>query len=228
MLQRLKSAVLSRYANFLLPPQGERGIAAHGHREYVGGRWEEIGQLQLDMLKNEGLRPQHCLLDIACGSFRLGVKAIDYLDASNYLGVEKERRLVELGVEHEIGADRLHAKRPEIIVSSGFEFERLSKSPDFTIAQSLFTHLTPEQIDLCFIKLRPRMKPTTRFFATFFEVETGARNPKRSNDWGYFSYSREQIIDFGVRNGYTAHYIGDWNHPRKQVLAEYRSPGRFR
>jgi hypothetical protein len=223
MLQRLKSAVLKRYANFHLPPQGEKGIEAHGHRKYVGGRWEEIGQLQLDMLKDQGLRPQHCLLDIACGSFRLGVKAIDYLDTGNYLGIEKEGTLVELGIEHEIGGERLQAKKPELIISADFEFQRLTKQPDFVIAQSLFTHLTPELINLCFAKLRHNMKPTTRFFATFFEAPGSAGNPRRSNDWGYFAYSRHQIIDFGVRNGYATRYIGDWKHPRNQILVEYRS-----
>ena len=29
------------------------------------------------------------------------------------------------------------------------------------------------------------------------------------------------MISFGTRAGFKANYIGDWNHPRKQVIVEY-------
>jgi hypothetical protein len=37
-------------------------IAAKTHRDFVGGLWDELGQLQFDFLKQHGL-PQHKLLD---------------------------------------------------------------------------------------------------------------------------------------------------------------------
>ncbi len=88
-----------------LDPQGDRGIAKRGHRGYVGGMWEEIGKLQFDFLLCKGLKPDSHLLDIACGSLRLGVKAIPYLERSHYLGIEKESGLVKAGLEKEL--DRL-------------------------------------------------------------------------------------------------------------------------
>lgn len=72
-----------------LPPHGEEGVSQLGHRNYIGGMWEEIGNLQLDFLISNGLSPNHYLLDIACGSLRLGVKAMPYLQPSHYLAVEK-------------------------------------------------------------------------------------------------------------------------------------------
>ena len=30
--------------------------------------------------------------------------------------------------------------------------------------------------------------------------------------------------DFGKAFGYEVTYIGNWNHPRKQVMVEYRKP----
>ena len=99
-------------------PEGESGIRQIGHREYIGGRWDEIGALQFDFLVAHGLRPEHVLLDIACGSFRLGVRAVPYLDAGNYHGIEKERRLIEIGAEQELGAALVAEKRPELIVSA--------------------------------------------------------------------------------------------------------------
>ncbi len=68
-----------------LPLEGDKGIAKAGHRFYVGGHWEEIGKLQFDFLRSKGLKPESYLLDIACGSLRLGVKAIPFLEREHYL-----------------------------------------------------------------------------------------------------------------------------------------------
>jgi hypothetical protein len=209
----------------LRKPGGEAGIRLSGHRSYVGGRgpyWEAIGQLQLDMLRSKGMQPHHHLYDIACGALRLGVKAIPYLDTGHYHGIEKERGLIDAGLEHELGRELYEEKRPDLVVSASFEFEKLSAAPDYAIAQSLFTHLTPDIIDLCFAKLRPRMKPESLFYATYFRLRPGYKNPRKPHDRRTFTYSEQEMLHFGTRNGFQAHYIGDWNHPRRQVLVEYR------
>lgn len=221
MLSALKSTFRKLFPNMLLAPQGEAGVRAAGHRKYVGGAWDEIGQLQFDFLRGQGLRPDHVLLDIACGSFRLGVKAIPYLDRGHYLGIEKEQALIELGKDKELGVALMTEKAPELIVSAAFEFEKFTRQPDFAIAQSLFTHLTPALIDQCFVKLRPVMKPETRVFATYFVAKPGFKNPDSSHDHGVFAYSEAEMLSFGTRNGFKANYIGDWNHPRSQVMVEY-------
>ena len=222
MLPRLTNLLRRSFPNLLLPPQGEHGVRTAGHREYVGGLWEEIGQLQFEMLLAKGLRPEHHLLDIACGALRLGVKAIPYLEAGHYHGVEKERSLVEAGIERELGTALFAERMPELIVSADFAFERLSADPDYAIAQSLFTHLTRDGIALCFRKLRSRMRPGSVFYATFFEASTRVNNPRQSHDRGYFAYTRSEMLEFGVRNGFAGVYLGDWGHPRGQVLVEYR------
>src|SRR3979409_2149502 len=58
------------------------------HRAAVGGRWEEIGELQFQFLRTHGLEPQHRLLDIGCGSLRGGVRFVSYLDPGNYFGID--------------------------------------------------------------------------------------------------------------------------------------------
>lgn len=82
-----------------LASQEDMRIEERGHRDYVGGLWDEIGQLQFSFLLDKGLQPDSFLLDIACGSLRLGVKAIPYLRPSHYLGIEKESGLVKAGLE---------------------------------------------------------------------------------------------------------------------------------
>ena len=204
--------------------QGPEGITQIGHRVYVGGKWDEIGDLQFAFLKQQGLRPEHVLLDIACGSLRLGVKAIPYMQPGHYLGIEKEQQLLDAGVGQELGEALLKSKSPRLLCSADFAFEQFETPVDMAIAQSLFTHLPPPLIGLCLEKLRPWLKPDGSFFATFFEVEQERDNPSDPHDHGYFAYTREQMERFGSDQGYRVDYIGNWGHPRDQVMVVYRHP----
>jgi hypothetical protein len=133
----------------------------------VGGLWEEIGRLQFEFLLRQGLAPSDCFLDIACGSLRGGVHFINYLNPGNYLGIEKQRRLVELGIEKELGREALLKQKPEFLFSGDFEFHRFSKIPSYSIAQSLLTHLAPSDIHTCLRNLRAFVKDGHVAFATF-------------------------------------------------------------
>lgn len=215
--------IIRRIAPFaFLDPEGDKGIAKRGHRGYVGGMWEEIGKLQFDFLLSKGLKPDSYLLDIACGSLRLGAKAIPYLERSHYLGIEKESGLVKVGLEKEIDLKLKEEKQPNIVISGSFEFEKLGQKADFAIAQSLFTHLPPSLIDRCFNKLYPWLEDDGVFYATFHETERKINNPKKPHAHGYFAYTQTEMCGFGEKKGFAPNYIGDWNHPRNQVIVEYR------
>lgn len=205
-----------------LEPEGDKGIDKIGHREYVGGMWDEIGQLQFNFLLSRGLKPDSYLLDIACGSLRLGVKAIPYLEPMHYLGIDKEEGLVKAGLEKELDQKVRAEKKPNIVVSDSFEFEKLGQKANFAMAQSLFTHLPPDLIHLCFKRLGPQFDDDGAFYATYFETSQQIRNPKESHDHGFFGYTKQEMLEFGTANGFEANYIGDWKHPREQVIVEYR------
>ncbi len=222
MINLIKRLIKKVLPFVFLEPEGERGIASMGHREYVGGMWDEIGSLQFNFLVAQGLKPQHYLLDIACGALRLGVKAIPYLDRGHYLGIEKEAGLVKAGLAQELDPAVREAKQPNIVVSDAFEFAKLNQQADFAIAQSLFSHFPPPLITLCFQKLHPHLVDGGVFFATYFETSAKIRNPTVPHDHGYFAYTQAEMCGFGEANGYVANYIGHWNHPRQQVIVAYR------
>jgi hypothetical protein len=202
-------------------PHGSDGIRSGGHRDYVGGMWEEIGRLQFDFMLAQGLRPEDVLLDIGCGSLRAGVLLVPYLNKGNYLGIEKEQLLLECGVAEELGATLCREKEPELVVSADFEFSKFSKCPNFAIAQSLFTHLVPEMVESCLEKLGEFVKPSCRFFATFFEAQQNKENPSASHDHLNFHYTRQQMEAFGEKFNWSPRYIGNWRHPRGQKMMEY-------
>ena len=200
---------------------GEKAIKEMGHRKYVGGHWEEIGKLQFDMMVEQGLRPEHYLCDIACGSLRGGVHFIRYLQPGHYLGIEKEQLLIDAGVQEELGRELFEEKRPELVVSSEFEFEKFSARPDYALAQSLFTHLPPFLIRMCLENLRAVIKPDGVFMATFAETPRPILNPTRPHDRHMFQYTREEMEQFGREAGWRMEYIGDWNHPNNQKLIRF-------
>jgi hypothetical protein len=203
-------------------PDAPQPVGGAGPRGFVGGLWHELGDLQFRFLVEQGLRPEHVLLDIACGSLRGGVRFIPYLNVGNYLGVDMDRSLIDHGLENEIGRTLCSVKKPELVVSENFEFERLSKSPDFALAQSLFSHLTQDDIRLCLRKLKSVATAQTRFFATFLEVAQSTDNPLVSHPHAGFHYTRAEMEEFAVETGWHARYIGAWNHPRDQKMIEYR------
>lgn len=196
-------------------------IGGEGPRGYVGGLWEELGQLQYDFLLRQGLRPDHTLLDIACGSLRLGRRIIPFLAPGNYLGIDIKEDLIEHGRTIELSPRLLAEKRPEFVVSGVFEFQRFSRRPDFAIAQSLFSHLTPADIRLCLTELVRFRKPGTVLFATFREASAPASNPAQSHPHAGFDYTRAEMQRFGAATGWRADYIGDWGHPRGQKMMRY-------
>lgn len=200
-----------------------RGRERLDHRRYVGGLWDEMGKLQFDFLVSQGLQPHHVLVDVACGSLRAGRLLVPYLEAGNYLGIDRSAELIQAGVEHELGPELVASRQPRLVVSESFEFERFGVAPDFALAQSLFTHLTPPLIELCMARLRPVMAPGGVFLATFFEAAPGgAANPDEPNDHDRFYYSREEMERFGTAHGWAMEYVGDWGHPRGQIMVRYR------
>ena len=200
------------------------GVHQRGHRNFVGGVgdfWQAISKLQFEFLVAEGLRPEHHFLDIACGSLRGGHRVIPYLEPDHYFGVDKHIELIIYGVAEELGLALFRSKRPRFFVSDRFDFGSLPEPPRFALAQSLFTHLTPDDIKLCLHNLR-RATNECRFFATFGEGDSSAANPGQSGSSAHFRYTRAEMDRFGVETGWTPIYIGKWNHPRDQRMMEYR------
>ena len=196
-------------------PNGRAGIWLAGHRDYVGGRWMEVSRLQTDFMIKMGLKPEHVLLDIGCGSLRGGVEFISYLHAGNYLGLDSSNRLIQIGIKEELGRRLLKLKSPEFAVSRRFEFEKFSKKPNFALAHSVFTHLSESDIRHCLEKLRRFVNPGCSLYATYFIADAPRANQKT------YRYSRAMVEDFGTNAGWTPTYIGEWGHPENQMMVEY-------
>jgi len=204
----------------LKKPPGQR-VREIGHRGYVGGTdaeaWYGIGLRQYQFLIANGLRHDHTFLDVACGSLRLGQYLIPYLDEGRYCGLEGEESLVKAGLEHEVLYGLAQKKNPRFAINYNFDLSSLPGF-DFAIAQSLFTHLTPDDIAKCFAGLAPRANPGAVFFATYFEGDPRPDQDRASHAQLGWRYRAETLAELGARSGWQVARLGDWGHPRNQIM----------
>ncbi len=213
-------------------PLTEKQLRRGKHRRLIAGNWKQMGQRQLDYMQGVGLEPQHLLLDVACGPLRAGIRFVDYLEPGNYYGIDINQSLLDVGYDKEM-PDELREKLPRdhlratqrFDVDFGVEF-------DYAIAQSLFTHISLNDIRLCLARVAKVLKPGCSFYATFFEappdfpvdgvIDEGLANNRarygERNPFWYWAGDLEWAASFSP---WEFRYIGDWGHPRGQQMVEF-------
>lgn len=141
------------------------------YRNYVGSedKYDLIGAMQFDLMVRLGLREEHALLDIGCGSLRSGRLFIPYLLPGNYCGLEPNDWLIDNGIQENLGRSILEVKRPRFEHNDTFDLAVFGQPFDFLIAQSIFSHTSPAQTEACMRSARSVMSATSVFAATYFE-----------------------------------------------------------
>src|SRR3989338_4153266 len=117
-------------------------LAKGRHRDIVGGRWDETGRAQMALLLDEGLLPDHHLLDIGAGSLRLGCKAVPYLDPGHYWATDLSGALMRQGHAVEL-ADPTRLPADHLIEDASFDFPRIPPPLTPPHRPSLLSHPPP-------------------------------------------------------------------------------------
>jgi len=194
-----------------------------GHRGFVGGKnvelWYGIGMLQYHFLISQGIKPSSRFLDLGCGALRLGQYLIPFLEAGNYYGLDAEPNLIRAGLSVEIPSDIVDMKSPVFTVNHTFDFSFIDYF-EYSIAQSLFTHLTLQDIERCFEKLKAVARTDSKFFFTFFEGDSSNNKYEVSHANRRWDYSYQELTDVAEKHEWKLSYIGDWKHPRDQKMVE--------
>jgi hypothetical protein len=167
---------------YLVPGFYDRALSDGRHRDIVGGRWEEIGRLQLALLRAHGMEPHHRLLDIGAGSLRLGCKAVPFLDPGHYWATDASRALMLRGREVELtDPDRL--PEDHLVEDADFDFPGLPTHVDYLMAFGLFTHLPPGQTAHALSRIARRWPgPRVFLFTVFLAPEGQESGPLRQPD----------------------------------------------
>ena len=112
------------------------------------GQWRARRDLQLGFLSQFGLAKKDRFLDLGCGSLRLGLPLIDFLNVGHYTGVDIDRNCISVSCRF-ISLFDLHHKSPRIVLSRTFGLEELEQKPCFDIVWifQVLIHLTHNHVE---------------------------------------------------------------------------------
>jgi hypothetical protein len=195
------------------------------YRAFIGATqtYDIFSHMQFSLMTLLGLRQQHTLLDIGCGSLRAGKLFLMYLLPDCYFGIEPEQWLVEEGIEREIGRELFDRKRPRFLFDRDFPCSSFGVPFDFIMAQSIFSHASLRQIRRCLSEARAAMKPTTLFAASFVEGD----DDYDGDDWVYpetIRYRAATIERLAAEAGLACRRL-DWFHIGGQAWFVFFIPG---
>jgi SAM-dependent methyltransferase len=220
------------YADELTPEQ----VQARWHREVVGGVWDVMGPVELEVLKEWGLQPQHKLLDLGCGSLRGGLHIVRYLDKDNYVGNDINRSLLD-GGEIELQDAGLMDKGARLVETAAFETLAPDNHFDYAIAFSVFTHIFMNHIMLALKETARTLKSGGVLYSTFFNAPETAFVPEikkaRSGErlefaTSYlhdpFHYSVDEMTSAGHLVGLRCEGMVPWRFSEGQQMLRFVKP----
>lgn len=157
--------------------------------------WGVSGEAQLQLLKDEGLKPEHHLLEVGCGSLNAGIPLIEYLDVNRYAGIEPKWELIE-ATKHLVNEN----KNPIFVSNQHFDVSKIDRCYDYIIGHSVFSHAPEWQLIQCLHNLLSVIKSSTKiYFSLHFGSSSGDVFWK---DKGNTFYELDQIEFYAYRLGY--------------------------
>jgi SAM-dependent methyltransferase len=174
--------------------------------------YDLVAAMSFNLLTCLGLRQQHRLLDVGCGSLRLGRLFIPYLNAGCYTGIEPNRWLIDEGVRREIGADLVRIKQPRFVIAADASALAAADRFDFAVAQSIFSHAGADLVEQWLAAIAAHLAPSGALAATFL---IGDEPAKRG--WVYPScvYYKVDAMEAAARRAGLRFQMLDWKHPRQ-------------
>jgi cyclopropane fatty-acyl-phospholipid synthase-like methyltransferase len=131
-------------------------------------------RFQFRFLTSQGLRAEHRLLDIGCGTLRGGIPLIEYLQTGNYIGIEARPKVLEEGRRELLEAGLEH-KQPLLIATADPSEVTLDAPLDFAWAFMVLIHM-PDEVVQSYLGFVARAM--TEDGALFANVMVGEQAPK--------------------------------------------------
>ena len=173
----MRNSGLTKRAVRWLVRQARWQAFPHEKRHSLVGQshlWKMKREFQIAFLTEVGLKPEHYLLDIGCGTLRGGVPVIRYLKEGHYFGVDARPEVIE-EAKKELEVENLTGRVPILTCAPTTSLLELGRTFDYVWAFSVLFHMTDEILDDCFAFVERHLEPHGMFYAN---VNVGVSPPK--------------------------------------------------
>lgn len=143
-------------------------------RMFVGGE-PLSGEIQLDILKKEGLKPKHWFLEIGSGAGHLAMQVVPYLQKGHYFGIEPNQWTMHENFNFFPDFEKmLQDNEATFDANDQFNADVFGKHKlyDFIFSHSILSHASLEQLDQYFNMLSLHLREGGKAFASYREAET--------------------------------------------------------
>lgn len=161
-------------------------------RQYVGTD-PVSGQLQLELLKREGCKPDSKVLEIGCGRLHLGIPLIQYLQNNNYVGIDPNEWLRQAALREDRYSQLVADKGAVFLSGDSFDASELGIQFDFIFSHSVLSHAAHWQLEQFLQNSAAVMAPAGRLLSSIRLAEgneygsqgTPDRKDSMDEEWQY-------------------------------------------
>lgn len=126
--------------------------------------WKMKRDFQIKFMKNIGLKPEHYLLEVGCGTLRGGIPLIEYLENSHYFGIEVREEALNEG-KKELTDSKLEDKKPTLLLSPDISQQTINQSFDYIWAFSVLFHMDDKILNDTLAFVSKHLSTTGTFYA---------------------------------------------------------------
>jgi ABC-type polysaccharide/polyol phosphate transport system ATPase subunit len=196
------------------------------HRLASGGLWVEEGAWVFDFLQRQGLRSDHYVLDVGCGSLSAASRLLKFMEPYHYWGFEKSIELYIAGAQIELPRAGLRAELGHFIVNDEFDLSEARHPFDVAIASSLLRRLSLNSIARMMASVIRALAPDGRFYVTWaenpdplaFDRIVKPDGTATYSDREPFHYSFAMLAAMVEAIGGRAERLDDRTHPRGEAV----------
>jgi SAM-dependent methyltransferase len=108
------------------------------------GDFGRVGAIELAILREAGLEPQHTLVDFGCGAGRLALHAVSFLDRGEYVGIDISQQALRRAAANVARLQPPPTCRVSWLHNVKTSFPLGNRVADVVCAFSVFTHIEHE------------------------------------------------------------------------------------
>lgn len=142
-----------------LPCPGELLVEEH-HSNY-GEPWAGGRDVFEFLVESSHITPQSRVLEIGCGTLRVGLHFIRYLNPENFHCLERDELSLMAAFRYELPSQGLLHKRPLIVRGEDMEFTKFGSGVQYDLiyASAVFLHMPDKLVWAGLERLVTRLKP---------------------------------------------------------------------